>query len=92
MEYGTFQLCKPRNYGKACLLRTWYVWEDFDEKVAYELVKTAAENAPSFKEYFAGGKAANLETFVANAWKESRYHPGALKFYKEKGIIPKGTL
>lgn len=71
---------------------TWYVWEDFDEQVAYELVKTAAENAQKFKEYFAGGKAANLESFVANSWKESRYHPGALKFYKEKGIIPKGTL
>ncbi|MFC1868707.1 TAXI family TRAP transporter solute-binding subunit [Thermodesulfobacteriota bacterium] len=71
---------------------TWYVWEDFDQEMAYELVKTAAENAPSFKEYFAAGKAAALESFTANAWGPGRYHPSALKYYKEKGIPMRGKF
>ena len=65
---------------------TWYVWEDFDEEMAYELVKTTAENANLFKEYFAAGKAASVETLTANVWGPKRFHPGALKYYKEKGI------
>ena len=47
---------------------TWYVWEDFDEEMAYELVKTAADNSDKFKDYFAAGKAASLQTFIANPW------------------------
>ncbi|MFC1868515.1 TAXI family TRAP transporter solute-binding subunit, partial [Thermodesulfobacteriota bacterium] len=70
---------------------TWYVWEDFDEEIAYELVKTTAENAPTFKEYFAAGKAATVDTFTANAWGPKRYHPSALKYYKEKNIPIQGT-
>ena len=69
---------------------TWYVWEDFDFQTAYELVKTTAENAPMFKEYFAAGKAATVETLTANVWGAKHYHPGALKYYKERGIPTQG--
>lgn len=71
---------------------TWFAWKDMDEKVAYEIVKTAAENDYKFKEYFAAGKAAKAENYVANAWSERRYHPGALRYYKEKGLTPQGKL
>jgi TRAP-type uncharacterized transport system substrate-binding protein len=70
---------------------TWYVWEDFNDEIAYELVKTTAENAHMFKDYFAAGKAATVETLTANAWGPKHYHPAALKYYKEKGIPIQGT-
>ena len=80
-----------REWGILRVGMTWFAWENMDEKVAYEFVKTAAENTEKFKGYFAAGKAASLETFTANDWSPKRYHPGALKFYQEKGITPQGT-
>jgi len=71
---------------------TWYVWKDFDDEMAYELVKTTAENVGLFKDYFAAGKAATLDTLTDDAWGEERYHPGAVKYYKEKGISFPGTF
>lgn len=81
-----------RDWGIVRVAMTWWTWKNMDEKIAYEFVKTAAENTEKFKEYFAAGKAARLETFIANAWSAKRYHPGALKYYKEKGLTPKGKL
>jgi len=44
------------------------------------------------KEYFAGGKAFYPEAFVMNPWSKNLYHPGALKYLKEKGLTPQGTM
>ena len=81
-----------RDWGILRVGMTWWTWKNMDDKVAYELVKTTAENTEKFKGYFAAGKAAQLETFTANVWSAKRYHPGALKYYEEKGIATKGTL
>lgn len=79
-----------RDWGILRVGMTWWAWENMDDNVAYEFVKAAAENTEKFKSYFAAGKAARLETFIANVWSPKRYHPGALKYYKEKGMTPKG--
>jgi TRAP transporter TAXI family solute receptor len=81
-----------RDWGILRVGMTWWAWENMDEKVAYEFVKTLGENTEKFKDYFAAGKAARLETFTANVWSAKRYHPGAMKFYTEKGMAPQGKL
>jgi len=65
-----------------------FVSKEMDDKVAYGFVKTAAENANKVKDYFADGKAFRLETLVVNPWSAKYYHPGALKYLKEKGLTP----
>jgi TRAP-type uncharacterized transport system substrate-binding protein len=62
-----------------------------DEEIAYEIVKVLAENAHKVKEYFATGKSFRSEGFVMNSWSPKRYHPGALRYFKEKGLAPQGT-
>jgi len=62
--------------------------KEMDDSVAYGFVKTAAENADKVKEYFADGKVFRLETLVVNPWSAKQYHPGALKYLKEKGLTP----
>jgi TRAP transporter TAXI family solute receptor len=68
-----------------------YVWHNMDEEIAYEIVKVLAENAHKLKEYFATGKSFRPEGFVMNSWSPNRYHPGALRYFKEKGLAPQGT-
>lgn len=80
------------NTGILRVALTVFTSKNMDEEVAYEIVKTAGENTHKYKEYFDKGKAARLETFIANAWSEKQYHPGALRYYKEKGLTIKGTL
>jgi len=69
-----------------------YVWHNMDAKTVYEIVKVLSDNSHKVKEYFAGGKAFFTEAFVMNPWSEKLYHPGALKFLKEKGLTPQGTM
>ena len=69
-----------------------YVWHNMDDETAYEIVKVLAENAHKVKGYFATGKAFKLEGFTKNSWSPNRYHPGALRYYREKGMVPQGTL
>ncbi len=45
------------------------------------------DRTPSLFHYFAAGKAAGLETFIARA-RSAKQYPSALKYYKEKGLIP----
>jgi len=71
---------------------TMFASKEMDDEVAYEFVKTAAENAHKVKDYFANGKVFRLESFVVNGWSAKRYHPGALKYLREKGLTPQGGL
>ena len=70
----------------------WLAWETMDDEIAYEIVKTLAENHEQFKDYFASGESAQPERFVRNAWKAERYHPAALRYYDENGLEPEGWL
>ena len=65
--------------------------KDLPDDVAYNIVKTVLENNPRLVQ----GHSAAKETVPANAAKNTflPFHPGAVRYYKEKGIkLPEKTV
>ncbi|MDT8861837.1 TAXI family TRAP transporter solute-binding subunit [Alkalihalobacillus sp. MEB130] len=60
------------------------VHEDLPDEIAYELVSTLVENLDEFKEVHSVGADFSLENAVLAP---IPLHPGAEKFYKEKGVM-----
>lgn len=81
-----------RDWGVFIQANTAFAWKDFPAEYAYEITKVCAENANKVKDYFASGKAFTLNGMVINSWGPTRYHPGAIKFFKEVGLEPVGTM
>lgn len=76
---------KPiQSYGHSL---SWWADKDMDEKIIYELTKAIYDNADKFQEY--AGAQGKFVTRKYMAWigvPGELFHPGALKFYREKGI------
>ena len=62
---------------------TLIVRKDLSDKLVYELTKTLFEKQPELAQAHAKGKDLSLSGAVQGASIE--FHPGALKYYKEKG-------
>ena len=60
-----------------------------DEAVTYALVKTMVENRKQFSQYvtYGGHVSAALLVDLAPVKDISELHPGALKYYREVGVI-----
>ncbi|MEZ5842672.1 MAG: TAXI family TRAP transporter solute-binding subunit [Hyphomicrobiaceae bacterium] len=65
---------------------SWTVDASFPEDIAYELAKLIIKNIGKFGEYHAMGKLMSAQGLVYG-WDVADIHPGALKAYKEAGII-----
>jgi uncharacterized protein len=58
-----------------------------DEDVIYNLTKTMWENRKAIADKHPAGRAINEKNVVRNTG--TKFHPGAIKFYKEAGLWPK---
>ena len=59
---------------------------NFPDEYAYEIIKMVIANIDKFAEFHALGKLMSPGA-LAFGWPQEQIHPGALKAYKEAGII-----
>ena len=64
----------------------WVASENFPDEYAYEIIKMVIANIDKFAEFHALGKLMSPGALVFG-WPQEKIHPGALKAYKEAGII-----
>ena len=64
----------------------WCAYPELDETLAYEVAKLIIDNVDKFQDYHALGKLMSKQSLVYG-WDPKNIHPGALKAYKEAGII-----
>lgn len=64
----------------------WVVSANFPEERAYEITKMIIKNIDNFTKYTALGKLMSLKA-LPFGWPQSEIHPGALRAYKEAGIL-----
>lgn len=65
---------------------TWGCHKDVPAEVVTEILKIYLANIDKFAEVTPGAKVLSKNTIAAIGVKEDRYHPAALKFYKDNGI------
>lgn len=63
------------------------VHRDFSEDVAYELTKVLIENAREFPNYAATLNVIASAEGLLGSWKAEDLHPGALRAFREAGVI-----
>lgn len=69
-----------------CDMVSWQAYPELPDQAAYETVKLIIDHVGDFKEYHALGKLMSRQS-LAFGWDPKRIHPGALKAYREAGII-----
>lgn len=65
---------------------SWVAYPEFPEEAAYIITKMIIENVDMFKKYHNLGELVSKEALVYS-WNPKDIHPGALRAYKEAGII-----
>lgn len=64
----------------------WVAFPELPEETAYKVTKMIIDHVKEFKDYHALGKLMSPQS-LAYGWTPERIHPGALKAYKEAGLI-----
>jgi hypothetical protein len=67
-------------------IQAFCVHPDFPEEYAYILTKAMIDNVEAFAQYHAMGSLMSREALV-KGWKVEDFHPGALRAYKEAGLL-----
>ena len=69
-----------------CDMVSWQAYPELPEQAAYETVKMIIDHIGDFKDYHALGKLMTQKS-LSYGWDPKRIHPGALKAYREAGIL-----
>lgn len=69
-----------------CDMVSWQAYPEFSEQAAYDTVKLIIDHVGDFKDYHALGKLMSRKS-LAFGWDPKRIHPGALRAYREAGIL-----
>jgi len=64
----------------------WYASVEVPEDVVYELLRVTWDHADELGKYHAVHKLLGKENLAKVSHSESEFHPGAAKFFKEKGV------
>lgn len=64
----------------------WWADKELPDDIAYEVARVIYENLETFYTYHAAMKGITRENITWAAGEEKDFHPGAVKFYKEKGL------
>jgi len=65
---------------------SWVAYPEFPADICYEITKMIIQNVSAFKEYHAIGGLMSLGA-LPYGWDPDTIHPGALRAYKEAGIL-----
>ena len=65
---------------------SWWADESVSPDVIYEVARVIYENSDKFQEYHRDGRMITKKTLARIGIPEALFHPGALRFYKEKGL------
>ncbi len=82
---GSINAEQPKLYAHLQYL-SWWADLELDDDIVYEVTKTIYENVEKFGDYHAATKAMTKDNLAAIAVSEELFHPGAVRFYKEKGV------
>jgi TRAP transporter TAXI family solute receptor len=83
---GAYKLANKEPFSALLATNYWLADESMPEEVVYEVVKSVYDNIGKFGEYHAIGKFMSREKMTDVPGGEKYWHPGALRFFKEKGI------
>jgi len=81
---GQRQVTAGTSYGHS---NEWWADASMDENIVYEITKLIYEHANDFKTYHGMAKLWDADKLYDTPLPKEVYHPGALKFYREKGFM-----
>lgn len=88
---GTYGEKQTNALGAWTVTGSYWCDATMDADIVYEITKTIYENVGKFGEYHVAGKSMSKDTLASIPIPEKDFHPGAVKFYKEKGLKVGGS-
>jgi TRAP transporter TAXI family solute receptor len=86
VKAGALGKKQPKEFWGFTNMIGWWADEAMDDDIVYEITRIIAENTPDFGRAHKALTVLTPQTMGSLAPEEKNFHPGALKYYKEKGL------